>query len=126
MKDVVESTGRMGHLIKTDLGGYAVQDDFNKVEPSQVSLEYQVSYFTNFGSAVTSEKRTIACTDALFKNDCLLNRGFVFVGWNYTSKSGARVATGAYIARLQYQVKVKGKVVESGGLDQVWGVLRDR
>jgi hypothetical protein len=101
-----------------------VKDDFNQVEPSQVVLEYQSSYFTNFGTQVNGDKRVIACTDALFKNDCLANRGFVFVGWNYTAKDGAKVATGAYVARLRYQVKVAGKVAESGGLDQIWGILR--
>ncbi|MDB5105104.1 MAG: fibro-slime family protein [Fibrobacteres bacterium] len=124
--EVVERTGRMGHLIKTDLGGYAVKDDFSDVEPSQVALEYQASYFTNFGAPVAADKRTIPCTDALFKGDCLANRGYVFVGWNYTAKDGAKVATGAYVARLRYQVKVAGKVVESGSLDQVWGILRRR
>ncbi len=122
--EVVERTGRMGHLIKTDLGGYAVKDDFTKVEPSDVVLEYQAAYFTNFGVPVASDKRTIACTDELFHNDCLANRGFIFVGWNYTARNGDKVATGAYVARLHYQVKVAGKQVESGGLDQIWGILR--
>jgi fibro-slime domain-containing protein len=124
--EVVDRTGRMGHLIKTDLGGYAVKDDFTKVEPSQVVLEYQASYFTNLGVPVAGDKRSIACTDDLFHRDCLNNRGFVFVGWNYTARDGAKVATGAYVARLRYQVKVAGKVVENGGLDQVWGILRKR
>ncbi|MEO6098660.1 MAG: fibro-slime domain-containing protein, partial [Fibrobacteria bacterium] len=122
--EVVERTGRMGHLIKTDLGGFAVKDDFSKVEPSQVVMEYQTYYFTNLGTQVNEGGRTIACTDDLFKNDCLANRGFVFVGWNYTAKDGARVGTGAYVARLRYQVKVAGKVVERGGSDQTWGILR--
>jgi hypothetical protein len=114
----------MGHLIKADLGGYAVTDDFSNVDPAQVVLEYQASYFTNLGTPVSEDKRTIACTDALFKNDCLNNRGYLFVGWNYTAKDGNKVATGAYVARLRYRIKVAGKVMESGGLDQVWGILR--
>lgn len=123
--EVVERTGRMGHLIKTDLGDYAVNDDFTKVAPSQVILEYQVSYFTNHGVPVAQDKRAIPCTDpAFFQGDCLRNRGFLFVGWNYTSGNGGKVGTGALVSRIRYQVKVAGKVRENGGLDQVWGVLR--
>lgn len=124
VEEVVERTGRMGHLIKTDLGDFAVGDDFNPVQASQVSLDYQASYFTNHGTPVASDKRTLACTDPVFLGDCLKNRGFLFVGWNYTSKNGARVGTGAYVSRIRYTVKVAGKVRESGGLDQTWGVLR--
>ncbi|MDQ3000415.1 MAG: fibro-slime domain-containing protein [Fibrobacterota bacterium] len=122
--EVVERTGRMGHLIKTDLGGYAVKDDFSTVEASQVVLEYYASYFTNFGEPVAESKQTVSCTDALFQGDCLNNRGYLFVGWNYTSKQGTKVATGAYVVRIRYKVKVAGKVMESGGLDQIWGILR--
>jgi fibro-slime domain-containing protein len=124
--EVVDRTGRMGHLIKTDLGAFAVGDDFAKVEPAQVALEYHASYFTNLGQPVAEEKRVIGCTDALFQGDCTAHRGFVFVGWNYTARNGAKVATGAYVARIRYVVKVAGAVKESGGLDQVWGVLRRR
>lgn len=122
--EVVERTGRMGHLIKADLGGYAIKDDFTDVPASQVSLEYHASYFTNAGVPVAEEKRTVGCTDALFSGDCVANRGFVFVGWNYTSRNGAKVGTGAYVARIRYAVKVAGVVKDRGGLDQVWGILR--
>lgn len=123
--EVVERTGRMGHLIKTDLGDYAVNDDFTAVAPSQVTLEYQVSYFTNHGVPVARDKRTIPCTDpSFFKGDCLKNRGFLFVGWNYTSADGTKIGTGAFVSRVNYQVRVAGKVRENGGLNQVWGVLR--
>jgi hypothetical protein len=124
VEEVVERTGRMGHLIKTDLGDYAVTDDFTTVSPSQVVLEYTASYFTNHGMPVASDRRTVACTDPIFQGDCIRNRGFLFVGWNYTSKDGARVGTGAYVSRLRYQVKVAGAVKENGGLDQTWGVVR--
>lgn len=122
--EVVERTGRMGHLIKTDLGDFAVGDDFTKVEPSQVTLEYQAAYFTNHGLPIADGKRTLACTDIVFQGDCLKNRGFLFVGWNYSARDGRKVGTGAVVSRLRYAVRVSGKVKESGGLDQVWGVLR--
>ena len=122
--EVVERTGRMGHLIATDLGGFAVKDDFSNVDPSQVTLEYAVAYFTNLGVPVREDKRMLSCRDAVYSGDCLTHRGFVFVGWNYTAADGAKVATGAYVARIRFWIRVSGKVVESDGLDQVWGILR--
>lgn len=122
--EVVDRTGRMGHLIKTDLGGYAIKDDFTNVPASQVALEYHASYFTNLGVPIAEEKRTVGCTDALFQGDCVAHRGFVFVGWNYMTRDGVKVATGAYVARIRYAVRVAGVVKERGGLDQVWGILR--
>jgi hypothetical protein len=122
---VVERTGRMGHLLKVDLGAYAVGDDFNPVTPSQVTLEYHASYFTNHGMLVTEDQGAIACTDpAVFQGDCVAHRGFVFIGWNGTSLKGDKVATGAYVARIRYSIKVAGQVKNNGGLDQIWGVLR--
>lgn len=122
--EIVDRTGRMGHLIKTDLGGYAVKDDFTNVDPSQVTFEYQANYFTNLGVPVAQDKRTISCLDAIYGGDCLTHRGYLFVGWNYTAANGAKVATGAYVARIRYRVLVAGKAMENGGLDQVWGILR--
>lgn len=122
--EAVDRTGRLGHLIKTDLGAFAMGDDFVPVNPSQVSLEYAASYFTNHGVPVAEGRGTLACTDAVFQGDCLRNRGYLFVGWNYTARGGTKVGTGAYISRIRFSVKVAGKVKQSGGLDQTWGVLR--
>jgi len=122
--EVVDRTGRMGHLLKTDLGAYAVGDDFNKVTPSQVVLEYHVSYFTNHGEPVADAQHVVACTDAIYSGDCVSHRGFLFIGWNGTAKNGQKVATGAYVARIHYVIRVAGQVKESRTLDQIWGVLR--
>jgi fibro-slime domain-containing protein len=124
VKEVVGRTGLMGHLLKADLGDYAVGDDFRKVDPSQVALEYEVSYFSNLAVPVASESRTISCRDALFKGDCRTARGYLFVGWNQTSGDGHKVATGAYVARMRYRIVVAGKSALAGQLDQIWGVLR--
>ena len=48
----------------------------------------------------------------------------IFIGWNYTSKLGDKVGTGAYVALFSYRVRVKSKVVESNSLAQTWGLLR--
>jgi hypothetical protein len=126
VEQVVQAKGRMGHLLKTDLGAFAVGDDFNPVSPSQVVLEWQVSYFTTLGEAVNEAKGSLACTDIpVFQGDCTAHRGFVFIGWNGTTKNGNKVATGAYVSRLRYAVKVAGQTKESGGLDQIWGITRE-
>jgi fibro-slime domain-containing protein len=124
VEDVVDRTGRLGHLIKVDLGDHAQADDFTPVDPSKVFLEYQVGYFSNLGVPVASEKRTLSCLDPLFNGDCRANRGYIFVGWNFNTLQNQRVATGAYVARIHYKVSVAGKTPVTGELDQIWGVLR--
>ncbi len=124
---VVKETGRLGHLITVDLGEHAQSDGLRpNVNPENVSLTYEVAYFTNLGVPVASEKRTITCKDPLFgSNDCRSNRRYLFVGWDFTTNTvkKQRVATGAYIVRLKY--KVTGGVEPlQGGLDQTWGVIR--
>jgi len=125
VEEVVNRTGRLGHLIKVDLGDYAQADDFTAVDPAKVILEYQVSYFTNLGIPVASQKQTITCLDDLYAGDCRVKRGYLFVGWNFTSLNRQRVATGAYVVRLQYKVRVEGMTPVSGKLDQIWGVVRE-
>jgi fibro-slime domain-containing protein len=125
VEQVVESTKRMGFLLKTDLASFAVGDDFNPISPSQVALEWDVKYFTNHGEFVNEAKGTAACNDqVLFQGDCSAHRGFLFIGWNGTTKNGDKVGTGAYVARMRYAVKVAGQAKETGGLDQIWGVKR--
>jgi len=121
---VVDGTSRVGYLIKVDLGAYAVGDDFNKVTPSQVSLDYHIVYFTNFGDMVAERTGSIGCTDAVFKGDCVANPGFVYIGWNGVTKNGSKAGTGAYIARLSYFINVAGQSVEPRSLVKVLGILR--
>jgi fibro-slime domain-containing protein len=125
VEEVVRATGRMGHLLKTDLGAFAVGDDFDPIPLSQVTMEWHISYFTNHGESVNSASGTVACNDPeLYQGDCTARRGFIFVGWNGTTKLGGKAATGAYVARLRYTVRVSGEAKESGNLDQIWGVKR--
>lgn len=127
VETVVETTKRLGHLLKVDLGSFAVGDDFNPVPLSQVVLEWQVHYFTNHGEPVNDAKGAVACDDKdMYGGDCTSNRRFVFVGWNGATKAGNKVGTGAYVARFSYVIKVAGKVMDRGGLDQIWGITRKR
>jgi hypothetical protein len=127
VEEVVNRTGRLGHLIKIDLGDYAQADDFNKVDPAKVALEYEVDYFSNLGVPIASQKQAIPCVGGLYgTTDCRETRGHLFVGWNFTSMKKQRVATGAYIVRLQYRVKVGDNIPIFGKSEQIWGVVRER
>jgi fibro-slime domain-containing protein len=126
VEEVVNRTGRLGHLIKVDLGDYTQAEDFTSVDPATVSLEYQVNYFTNLGVPVASQKRSISCQDDLYGGDCRVKRGYLFIGWNFTNQQKQRAATGAYIVRLQYKIRVGAATPVLGKLDQIWGVLRQK
>lgn len=125
IEQVSDRTGRMGHLIRVDLADYAVKDDFEEVRPENVALHYRVNYFNNLGEPVNSREGSLTCVDAIFSGDCTANRGFLFLGWNMTSSDGRKVGTGAYIARLQFDVRVNGKKIQpTEELSQRWGVVR--
>jgi hypothetical protein len=127
VEKVVETTGRMGHLLKVDLGSYAIGDDFNPVSLGQVALEWQVHYFTNHGVPVNDAKGVITCDDkAMYGGDCTAQRRFIFLGWNGATKSGTKAGTGAYVSRFSYVIKVAGAVKDRGSLDQIWGIKRAR
>jgi len=119
-----EQTGRMGHLVRVDLADYVIQDDFSSLEPGDVALEYRTSIFTNLGVPVASAKGVVSCADPIYQGNCRTKRGNLFIGWNYTSKDKTKVGTGAYVVRFRYRVLIKGAALESGGLDQTWGIVR--
>jgi fibro-slime domain-containing protein len=125
IKDVVNRTGLMGHLLQVDLADYAAGDGITVPEPSQVALDYTVGLFTNHGVPVAFKKGTLLCTDKdVYQGDCRAHRGRLFFGWNYTSDAHEKVATGAYVALFDFKVKVKGKSQADGSLKQIWGLLR--
>jgi|GEM_PF-932852 len=128
VESVSNKTGRLGHLIKIDLGDFAVSDDFNAVDPKDVRLKWSVAYFDNTGSFVTKAGGELKCTDELFHGDCTLtaNRGNIFIGWNFTTQQGGMVGTGAYISRLKFQAFAGATLVAANALDQRWGYIRHR
>jgi fibro-slime domain-containing protein len=124
VEDAVSRTGRWGVLMEADLADFAAGDGYNPPAPSTVKLEYDFSIFTNLGVRVASEKRSLACTDDVFKGDCRTNHGRLYVGWNYASKVHEKVATGAYVILFNYRIVSQGKVMADNGIRQVWGLLR--
>jgi len=124
VKDVVNKTGHLGHLLQLELADFAAGDGVTVPLPSQVALHYSVALFTNLGVPVASEQRILLCTDAVFQGDCRTHRGRLFIGWNYTSAAHNKVATGAYVALFDFKVKVLGKTEASGNAKQIWGILQ--
>jgi fibro-slime domain-containing protein len=125
-KAVSQATGRLGHLLKIDLGDYAVKDDFSAVEPKDVHLKWDVIYYDNLGQFVNRASGDLYCTDPIFKGDCTQsgNRGNLFIGWSLYHKNGGQVGTGAYISRLKIQAWAGTTLVAENTIDEKWGYIR--
>jgi hypothetical protein len=77
---------------------------------------------------VNSHSGIITCNDDIFKangsKNCLENEGRLFLAWNMRSDSGRLAATGVYIARVKFRIKVNTKVITDRTQDFLWGVRR--
>jgi fibro-slime domain-containing protein len=129
VKEVVARTGTPGHLLRTNITDIYVANKifFPDLTLSDVQIEWEVQYYSNIGQYVASHKGSVACDDPeIFAGDCLANRGFVFVGWNYKTDENRFVGSGAYVTVLKTKVSVKG-ATEPGtdqNLTEIWGVRR--
>jgi len=124
IEDVIKRTGRIGHLIKTDLADYAIKDDFTNVVPADIRLVYEAAYFTNHGEAVNGAKGEVSCLDDLYQGDCTKHHGNLFLGWNLTARDGTRAGTGAYVVQITYRVMVGGVKVAENSRREIWGLVR--
>ena len=93
-------------------------------------LDYKATYFSSMGEFVNSNGNAITCNSDIFKENgqgtCLDNNGKLFLAWNMRAKNGRLAATGVYIARLQYRIKVGTKVIVNRTQDFLWGVRRGK
>lgn len=93
-------------------------------------LRYKATYYSSLGEFVNSNSKVITCAGDVFSKNgqgsCLDNNGKLFLAWNMRAKDGRLVATGVYIARLEYRVKVGSKVVVDRTQDFLWGVRRGK
>lgn len=125
IKEVVAEQGVPGHLIRYDLSNL-VELYEDEADPSEIFLEYDAFYYTNLGQFVNKTKSKIACTDSLFLGDCTRNPGNIFIGWNLRSQDGRSVGSGPYLAKMQYRIKVKKRILEDVQDLQMWGVRRKK
>ena len=125
-----------GILTAENVGKFARATDVNDAEMRKIieavgentELRYEAIYYTSLGHFVNSSSGVITCNDPIFKengaNNCLDNDGRVYIAWNMRSENGRLAATGVYIARLKFRIKVNGKVVTDRTQDFLWGVRR--
>lgn len=95
----------VGHLIMTDMANlfekYQMED--STLTPADVYLKYEVYYFTNLGTFVSSDKREIQCTDeSVFGAgmNCTTNPGYIYVGWTGVTNDGRLAGSGAYVSKF--------------------------
>lgn len=124
-KQLLEETGYLGYLVRTDLAGLVLNSADSTIEAKDVDLYYKAWYFTATGGFVAYDKGYVNCTDeALFDGDCTSNNANLFFGWNYRSQDGRLVGSGAYPTIFQYIIKVRNKVVDKKISRATWGVSR--
>jgi hypothetical protein len=120
-------------LTKENLNNYerGTKADIQKIVSAvadHTELRYEAIYYSSLGHYVNRHSGTITCNDDIFKEggkqNCLENGGRLFLAWNMRSESGRLAATGVYIARLIFRVKVNTKVIVDRTQDFLWGVRR--
>lgn len=132
IEDVLAETGLPGQLVNFDMAELLYNENSIRdpalppLTADSISIVYESYYFTNLGQYVNSSKGTILCSDSIFGGDCTAHPGNIFLSWNMRSAEGRLVGTGAYIARLDVQVKVGRRVVVKNRTESVWGVRRSR
>ena len=125
-----------GWYVKTDMGAIIEsKEDFANVDKKNVFFDYELSFFTNLGSHVATQKGRIFCDDT--KNfdvnhkyyfggpgaNCVANRKNFFIVWNMKSDKNRLVGSGAYITKLKTYVQLdnfgkKNKFDKT----EMWGV----
>jgi hypothetical protein len=130
LEDIIAERGLPGELIKFDLSEVGKSLLLNSDEPREVVLskakiKWEVSYFSNLGHYVNSEKGEVLCSDKkVFGTDCVDRPGNVLLEWNAHTNKGRWVGTGIYIAKLKFKIYSDGNVV--GDINQTFtlGVRR--
>ena len=92
----------------------------------KTELSYKTIYYTSLGHFVNNDEGRIACNDDIFKTDgaenCLGNKGHLFLAWNSRNTQGRLVGTGVYITRLEIRLIVNGKRITKRTQDFFAGV----
>ena len=105
--------------------------DSTLISPEQVHLSYKTHYYSHLGHFVGGQSGKIGCEDPVYKEDdpdanCITNSGKIFLAWNMRSNKGALVATGVYIARLEFKITIDEEVIKHTTRDFLWGVRRGK
>ena len=108
-----------GWYVKTDMGALIEsRDDYVNADKKNVFFDYELSFFTNLGAHVATNKGRIFCDDD--KNysvngkyyfggpghNCVENRKNFYILWNMKSNKNRLVGSGAYISKLKTYVQL--------------------
>ena len=133
LNPVIVDAYENGLLTKENLKNYqsGTPADIQKIVSSvadKTELRYEAIYYSSLGHYVNSHSGVITCNADIFKEggkqNCLDTDGRLFLAWNMRSDSGRLAATGVYIARLKFRIKVNTKVITDRTQDFLWGVRR--
>ncbi len=130
--DVIADAYENGLLTLNNISRYAygTEADIKTLVESvadQTTLTYQTYYYTSLGHYVGGQSGEISCNGDVFKaggENCLDNNGRLFLAWNMRADNGRLAASGVYIARLQFKIRVNGKKLVDRTQDFLWGVRR--
>jgi hypothetical protein len=125
-----------GWYVKTDMGALIEsRDEYVNSDKKNVFFDYELSFFTNLGSHVATQKGRIYCDDE--KNysengkyyfggpghDCVNNRRNFYILWNMKSDKNRLVGSGAYITKLKTYVQLDNHGKKSKfDKSEMWGV----
>ena len=130
VSDRVINAIKENKLTASNIDAYRNGDE-TLIEPSQVHLSYKTHYYSHLGHFVGGQSGMIGCEDPVYKEDdpdanCITNSGKIFLAWNMRSNKGGLVATGVYIARLEFKITIDDEVIKHTTRDFLWGVRRGR
>ena len=120
---IEKEIGLPGQLIRFDLSELLLGEE--NVKPSDIKIKWEQGIFTNLGSYVNSDNGIVSCADKLFNGDCRKSPGLIYFAWNLKSASGRLAGSGAYISKMDLQIKKKNKTVTKNSSAHVFGIKRE-
>ena len=125
--DIVEKYGTHGHLVNFDMAALLenlMAEGDSTASPETIHLQYETHYFSSLGHYINSTSGEILCSDEVFKGNCIMNPGNLFLAWNMRSNKGRLIGTGVYIARIELKIKSNKRVISRKAKDYLWGIKR--
>lgn len=132
LKEIIESKGLPGVLVKFQLDDYATTtllgvDNASRDEIlSKVKVSWDIEFFSSLGQYVNWIKGEFACNDkSIFGTDCIQNAGNMFFEWDAMSDKGRMVGTGVYIAKFKFKIFSDKEVMGKGEETFTFGIRRN-
>lgn len=119
----------VGQIVMSDMADLfeKYKAEYPELTEDDVTLEYEVYYFTNLGSFVAKDSKSIRCSDESVYGKgetCVSNPGFIYVGWTGVSNDGRLVGSGAYVSKFTSAVVLAGHKEGKEDQTQTYGFRR--